>query len=92
MKNTKNKSLFITIVPTLVCITIILYYLLGNNPHINMFGKISILCASLGLCLNVMSVTDNILSKKNISKAILTTINVIIFAVVGFITGMLLFK
>lgn len=90
MEITKNKSLFTTTVSTLVCITIILHYLLGNNPHVNVFGKIAIVFASLGLYLNVMSVTCNISSKKNISKAILTTINMIIFAVVGFITGMLL--
>ncbi|EPZ58518.1 hypothetical protein H477_1271 [[Clostridium] sordellii ATCC 9714] len=47
--------------------------------------------ASLGLCLNLMSVICNIISKKNISKEILTTINFIIFSIVGFITGMLIF-
>ncbi|AUN13569.1 MAG: hypothetical protein KIB00_06185 [Paeniclostridium sordellii] len=87
----KKNSLFITTISTLVCIAIISHYLLGSNPHVNTFGKIAIVFASLGLCLNLMSVICNIISKKNISKEILTTINFIIFSIVGFITGMLIF-
>ena len=91
MENTKNNVLSVSIVSAVVCIVVISHYLIDRNASIGVFGKIAIVCASFGLALNVILVLCSLGSKKNISKTILTTINIIIFCIVGFVTGVLIF-
>ncbi|CEJ72411.1 Uncharacterised protein [[Clostridium] sordellii] len=90
MKNIKNNSLLLRIALMLICVSIISYYVFSNDTQIGVFGKIAILCAPLGISMNIMDFICNICSKKNISKSVLTTLNIVIFFATGFISGIFL--
>ncbi|MBW4863834.1 MAG: hypothetical protein KZY57_13485 [Paeniclostridium sp.] len=90
MENTKNDSLLLRIVSMFICLSIILYYVFSNDTQIGVFGKIAILCAPLGISMNIMAIICNICSKKNISKSVLATLNTVIFFAIGFISGIFL--